>query len=193
MRVDGLPCSRPLHRRGVAQPGRAPGSGPGGRRFKSSLPDQSFVAMPCANSSVGPSDQSFHFRRPERRNGLARCQQLSALDDISSTMASKSVMDQWDQRSCQRQSWTDGLQSSVQGSQCLATASPFTSQARMVVFNAKVMAGRAFSSPNFCAVSCRLRFSSGLRGPTGLGAGRAEPLFHLRANAIVLLVSGCPE
>jgi hypothetical protein len=25
--------------RGVAQPGRAPGSGPGGRRFKSSLPD----------------------------------------------------------------------------------------------------------------------------------------------------------
>jgi hypothetical protein len=33
-----------LHvRRGVAQPGRAPGSGPGGRRFKSSLPDQSFI------------------------------------------------------------------------------------------------------------------------------------------------------
>ena len=29
-------------RRGVAQPGRAPGSGPGGRRFKSSLPDHSF-------------------------------------------------------------------------------------------------------------------------------------------------------
>jgi hypothetical protein len=29
-------------RRGVAQPGRAPGSGPGGRRFKSSLPDQLF-------------------------------------------------------------------------------------------------------------------------------------------------------
>ncbi len=27
--------------RGVAQPGRAPGSGPGGRRFKSSLPDHS--------------------------------------------------------------------------------------------------------------------------------------------------------
>jgi hypothetical protein len=35
VRVGGL-------RRGVAQPGRAPGSGPGGRRFKSSLPDQSF-------------------------------------------------------------------------------------------------------------------------------------------------------
>ena len=31
---------RPAVRRGVAQPGRAPGSGPGGRRFKSSLPDQ---------------------------------------------------------------------------------------------------------------------------------------------------------
>ena len=45
MRVDGLPCSRPQHRRGVAQPGRAPGSGPGGRRFKSSLPDQYFQAL----------------------------------------------------------------------------------------------------------------------------------------------------
>src|SRR5215471_18146561 len=32
-------------RRGVAQPGRAPGSGPGGRRFKSSLPDHSFQAV----------------------------------------------------------------------------------------------------------------------------------------------------
>src|ERR1700722_8019420 len=31
--------------RGVAQPGRAPGSGPGGRRFKSSLPDQFFRAL----------------------------------------------------------------------------------------------------------------------------------------------------
>src|SRR5580704_2486089 len=31
---------RPCNSRGVAQPGRAPGSGPGGRRFKSSLPDQ---------------------------------------------------------------------------------------------------------------------------------------------------------
>ena len=31
--------------RGVAQPGRAPGSGPGGRRFKSSLPDQSFQIL----------------------------------------------------------------------------------------------------------------------------------------------------
>jgi hypothetical protein len=33
------------HRRGVAQPGRAPGSGPGGRRFKSSLPDQYFQIL----------------------------------------------------------------------------------------------------------------------------------------------------
>src|SRR6266571_7428240 len=31
--------------RGVAQPGRAPGSGPGGRRFKSSLPDQFFQSL----------------------------------------------------------------------------------------------------------------------------------------------------
>jgi hypothetical protein len=43
---ESLCCSgggrHPIIRRGVAQPGRAPGSGPGGRRFKSSLPDQSF-------------------------------------------------------------------------------------------------------------------------------------------------------
>jgi hypothetical protein len=32
-------------RRGVAQPGRAPGSGPGGRRFKSSLPDHCFPSF----------------------------------------------------------------------------------------------------------------------------------------------------
>jgi hypothetical protein len=31
--------------RGVAQPGRAPGSGPGGRRFKSSLPDHYFQSL----------------------------------------------------------------------------------------------------------------------------------------------------
>jgi hypothetical protein len=34
---------RQSHCRGVAQPGRAPGSGPGGRRFKSSLPDQFLI------------------------------------------------------------------------------------------------------------------------------------------------------
>jgi hypothetical protein len=38
--VSSLRAAAP--RRGVAQPGRAPGSGPGGRRFKSSLPDQFF-------------------------------------------------------------------------------------------------------------------------------------------------------
>jgi hypothetical protein len=55
--LETRPCARvPLaqrgssdrvHRscRGVAQPGRAPGSGPGGRRFKSSLPDQFFQAL----------------------------------------------------------------------------------------------------------------------------------------------------
>jgi hypothetical protein len=45
VRLDGFPCCQPQHRRGVAQPGRAPGSGPGGRRFKSSLPDHSFQAL----------------------------------------------------------------------------------------------------------------------------------------------------
>ncbi len=41
--------------RGVAQPGRAPGSGPGGRRFKSSLPDQSFSRSPNCPSAFTPS------------------------------------------------------------------------------------------------------------------------------------------
>src|SRR3984957_18453516 len=40
--AGGFSSTCRLHRRGVAQPGRAPGSGPGGRRFKSSLPDHSF-------------------------------------------------------------------------------------------------------------------------------------------------------
>ena len=37
--------------RGVAQPGRAPGSGPGGRRFKSSLPDH-FKTKPLTRDSL---------------------------------------------------------------------------------------------------------------------------------------------
>jgi hypothetical protein len=42
--ADDIDYRRP-RRRGVAQPGRAPGSGPGGRRFKSSLPDQYFQTL----------------------------------------------------------------------------------------------------------------------------------------------------
>jgi hypothetical protein len=51
---SGISLSRCLCR-GVAQPGRAPGSGPGGRRFKSSLPDHSFsyifnyLRCPCCS------------------------------------------------------------------------------------------------------------------------------------------------
>ena len=49
-------CGR---RRGVAQPGRAPGSGPGGRRFKSSLPDQ-FFSRPfityAGESAIQPNE-----------------------------------------------------------------------------------------------------------------------------------------
>jgi hypothetical protein len=41
--MDSIVPARPS--RGVAQPGRAPGSGPGGRRFKSSLPDQLFQVL----------------------------------------------------------------------------------------------------------------------------------------------------
>ena len=38
--APGVPTCKSVDR-GVAQPGRAPGSGPGGRRFESSLPDHS--------------------------------------------------------------------------------------------------------------------------------------------------------
>src|SRR5581483_295598 len=38
--------------RGVAQPGRAPGSGPGGRRFKSSLPDHLFSSSYTPSKSL---------------------------------------------------------------------------------------------------------------------------------------------
>ena len=48
---------RRLSRRGVAQPGRAPGSGPGGRRFKSSLPDhfQAWQVPAAARASPPPA------------------------------------------------------------------------------------------------------------------------------------------
>src|SRR5438477_9036568 len=49
---------QPTHR-GVAQPGRAPGSGPGGRRFKSSLPDQHFF-RPSISDTYSP-EPSRHF------------------------------------------------------------------------------------------------------------------------------------
>ncbi len=42
-----------MHSRGVAQPGRAPGSGPGGRRFKSSLPDHLFSRPFNCSRSLG--------------------------------------------------------------------------------------------------------------------------------------------
>ena len=63
--------------RGVAQPGRAPGSGPGGRRFESSLPDHSFqsytfqveVQTPPGAPQRAPirTADSAHFRALEGR------------------------------------------------------------------------------------------------------------------------------
>src|ERR1700731_742114 len=49
--------------RGVAQPGRAPGSGPGGRRFESSLPDHFFRILktdtaPSTSITSTPFDTS---------------------------------------------------------------------------------------------------------------------------------------
>jgi hypothetical protein len=48
--------------RGVAQPGRAPGSGPGGRRFKSSLPDQFFSHL-LSSLHAFATPIPGHFRR----------------------------------------------------------------------------------------------------------------------------------
>src|SRR4051812_36441220 len=60
------------HSRGVAQPGRAPGSGPGGRRFKSSLPDQLSLFQSCRHN---PPTQAvcgaLHFGFHEQR-GIVR-------------------------------------------------------------------------------------------------------------------------
>ncbi len=49
--ASGVPASFRSDR-GVAQPGRAPGSGPGGRRFKSSLPDHFWNQSVTSISSV---------------------------------------------------------------------------------------------------------------------------------------------
>ena len=49
--VDGLPYY-PATCRGVAQPGRALGSGPRGRRFESSRPDQTSHLSPLNNKAV---------------------------------------------------------------------------------------------------------------------------------------------
>jgi hypothetical protein len=46
-------------RRGVAQPGRAPGSGPGGRRFKSSLPDHYFLTYKFNANTLGDLSCSY--------------------------------------------------------------------------------------------------------------------------------------
>ena len=39
-------------KRGVAQPGSAPGLGPGGRRFESCRPDYYLHSFPCAGCSA---------------------------------------------------------------------------------------------------------------------------------------------
>src|ERR1035437_6222118 len=59
--------------RGVAQPGRAPGSGPGGRRFESSLPDHSkkkiaIISFPIRLVQSLPNSNP----APSRRPGTAR-------------------------------------------------------------------------------------------------------------------------
>ena len=58
------------HRRGVAQPGRAPGSGPGGRRFKSSLPDQSFQQLAILASCWG-TQKGLPFDPLDRDQGVS--------------------------------------------------------------------------------------------------------------------------
>jgi hypothetical protein len=54
VRIASLQC------RGVAQPGRAPGSGPGGRRFKSSLPDHLSNKLNDPHYCLIPSSYRFN-------------------------------------------------------------------------------------------------------------------------------------
>ena len=60
----GSPATMPSGRRGVAQSGRAPGSGSGGRRFKSCRPDAARpsgrVPGPEAAMAFGSSGRIFH-------------------------------------------------------------------------------------------------------------------------------------
>jgi hypothetical protein len=57
-------------RRGVAQPGRAPGSGPGGRRFKSSLPDHYFDWLTRIQNSKCPDPLALPQVTGQRENPL---------------------------------------------------------------------------------------------------------------------------
>src|SRR5580698_1452086 len=82
----GLHLATPC--RGVAQPGRAPGSGPGGRRFKSSLPDQLFPNTYGADRSL-KTDAPWLFPRwsslynphkPSHKWPFARCKTVYKID-----------------------------------------------------------------------------------------------------------------
>ncbi len=84
-----LPLSNHASFRGVAQPGRAPGSGPGGRRFKSSLPDHSFQRLEIRKASRGPRVYNLGFTltcwglRPNRESSPETPATRSPLPDIS--------------------------------------------------------------------------------------------------------------
>ena len=78
--------STQIYKRGVAQPGSAPPWGGGGRRFKSSRPDQHFVSLLVITSSlrshtISAEDVAFHPRMarpsiaslgPNARRGAGR-------------------------------------------------------------------------------------------------------------------------
>ena len=70
----GSPATMPSGRRGVAQSGRAPGSGSGGRRFKSCRPDAARpsgrVPGPEAAMAFGSSGRIFHSAPPARDRAL---------------------------------------------------------------------------------------------------------------------------
>src|SRR3954452_6212569 len=79
--VVSLALCRPrgaVPRRGVAQPGRAPGSGPGGRRFESCLPDQSADSIgdlatrsACSRMTRCPARPAHHLIRHDSRYAAA--------------------------------------------------------------------------------------------------------------------------
>src|ERR1700735_2541252 len=89
--------------RGVAQPGRAPGSGPGGRRFKSSLPDHylqthkryfwffDYIDGVEIVDGACTADIELDFQRENRQDFQPTCQMVFTQNNSSPLMSIMSI------------------------------------------------------------------------------------------------------
>src|SRR5487761_1206819 len=106
--------------RGVAQPGRAPGSGPGGRRFKSSLPDHLFTSgcsllrdrqesrcrRFCSRSKPPSSTSEFQTGSSLKKTAENRARQVYVKFSLAALIYSQEVCHR-----CQQTSGSDRLHS----------------------------------------------------------------------------------